>query len=812
MQPSSSSQPAPSQRNASGSSTAKERRRTSRATSGGDKKKRQRVTSDQLAHLESIFAVEHTPTQERRRQISQALGMEEKQTKVWFQNRAKMNRESKDGSAPAVISPGTDNLMQLFREQEVTFLPTVDLRIGSWRRIRNPETNDLAGYVCPRSRSLCWFVHAGGRRYEMSISFDSIIKIDYNEHPVPDNLFAFIHLSQPPTFWSHEPRDTGPNAWQLGTDWTEDHQATSVLTHVAAGSKPHLVELQRLLMNDRSAKHGHATGQASSATAQGPSLSPLMPSERQDAAAATQSHLGRGHPASNPYSTAPAMQTQDSAMPPSSFLSQQPLEPLNQETVLAAPVPTKPPLILPVHQQSYEQPWSAGPPSVSPPRTTSSEISAYSLPPNLPAPPIPPSQPTSQPSHGMPNGRMMPPDTMNAPHQSMPPPPPPHTMPPPSMTAHSQAAQQGSRRSVSYQMPERVTRQNRRHEPYDVAAHSSRRASTGSALQPPSAYGSAGTQSYAQAAYAQQQQQQQQQQQPQQPGQTAYGQGEQAQRPNQAPPAAGMRHAPAIRRLSVSFGQKQPVDLRLDDDASPEQYQPPPQQVYNLPPPSAYGSAYQSAPPASFPPAPPPGHFPPVPPPQSFQAPEPARHTPQSYGNEASTSRAPSPEPTHKLPDSPLLTKPWIPPPHILENLKRGAEAAEAEKRAEAARKKAEAAKKAAEEAQRAAEEAMKEAEAEEAAQREIAQRAAQREAAEREAAQREAAQRMMPPIQEGYNSGAYYSQNQSEYYAAQNYGVPPPPPESSAPSSTSATPTPPAQYVYDPTTGMYMNIAYQYR
>ncbi|KAL1688667.1 hypothetical protein GGG16DRAFT_59368 [Schizophyllum commune] len=809
MQPSSSTQPAQTQRNASGSSAAKGTRRTSRAVSSGDKKKRQRVTSDQLAHLESIFAVEHTPTQERRRQISQALGMEEKQTKVWFQNRrAKMNRESKDGSAPALISPGTDNLMQLFREQgDVTFLPTVDLRIGSWRRIRNPETNDLAGYVCPRSRSLCWFVHAGGRRYEMAISFDSIIKIDYNEHPVPDNLFAFIHLSQPPTFWSHEPRDTGPNAWQLGTDWTEDHQATSVMTHVVAGSKPHLVELQRLLMNDRNAKHGHATGQASSASAQGPSLSPLMPSERQDAAAATQSHLGRGHPASNPYSTAPAMQAEGNAMPPTSFPSHQPLEPLNQETVLAAPVPTKPPLILPVHQQGYEQPWSTGSPSVSPPRATSSEVSAYSLPPSLPAPPIPQTQSTSQPSQAVPNGRMMPPDTMHAPHQSMPPPPPPHTMPPPSMAAHSQAAQQSSRRSVSYQMPERVTRQNRRHEPYDVAAHSARRASTGSALQPPSAYGSAGTQGYTQAPYAQQQSQQQQQH-----AQPAYGQqGEQAQRPSQAPPATGMRHAPAIRRLSVSFGQQQPVDLRIEDDAPPEQYRPPPQQVYNLPPPSAYESAYQPLPPASFPPVPPPGRFPPVPLPQSFQAPEPARHTPQSYGQDVSASRAPSPEPKHKLPDSPLLTKPWIPPPHILEGLKRGAEAAEAEKRAEAARKKAEAAKKAAEEAQRAAEEAMKEAEAEEAAQREIAQRAAQREAAERDAAQREAAQRTMPPTQEGYSSGTYYTQN--EYYAAQNYGVPPPPPaDSTAPSSASATPTPPAQYVYDPTTGMYMNMAYQYR
>ncbi|KAL1745743.1 hypothetical protein HDZ31DRAFT_35674 [Schizophyllum fasciatum] len=831
MQPSTSTQ---AQRKASGSAAPKGTRRTSRATSGGDKKKRQRVSSAQLAQLESIFAVERTPTQERRREISQTLGMDERQTKVWFQNRrAKMSRDAKDG-VPVVMSPGIDTLMQLFREQEgVTFLPCVDLRIGSWRRIRDPQANDLAAFVCHPSRSLSWFVHAGGRCYEMTMPFDTIIKLEYNEHPALDSIFASITLSQPPTFWSDELRDSAPeNPWQVGVDWTETHQASTVLTHIVAGSKVHFMELQRLLECDRNPELAHASGQASPECVRRMSLSPLMSSERQDAAAATQSHLGHGHPASSSYAPAPPMDTKEESLPPVPF-SGQPLESLSQPTVLAAPVPTKPPLILPVRQQAYPQPWSAGPPSVSPPRTASSEASSYSLPPNLPAPPIPPQPQTQfapQPSRTMPpppNVRMAPSDTMPPPHQSMPPPPPPpHTMPPPSMGALPQASQQAlPRRAVSYQMPERVTRQTRRHEPYDAAA--ARRASTGSALQalqqpapgpslqPPSAYGAAAY-SY-EPPYSQ----------PGEPGQRLPQSAQQSQpqiaQGQPRPPSPGAAHAPAIRRLSVSFGQQQPVEMRLEDDA----YPPGAQQVYNLPPPSAYGSSsYVPIPPASFPAAPP-ARYPPVPPPASYQAPE------SLQAPEAAPPAPTSPAPSHTLPDSPLLTKPWIPPPHVLEGLKRDAAAAEAEKRTEAARKKAEIAQRAAEEAQRAAEEARREAEAEEAAQRELMQRAqreaaaereaaqreaaqreaaqkeaAQREAAQREAAQRSAAQRMLPPIQEAYRQPAYYVH--TEYYPAQNYA--PPPANNSAPSPASASPTPPAQYVYDPTTGMYMNMAYQYR
>jgi hypothetical protein len=53
-----------------------------------DKRKRSRVTPDQLVHLERFFAVDRSPTAARRREISELLGMQERQTQIWFQNRS----------------------------------------------------------------------------------------------------------------------------------------------------------------------------------------------------------------------------------------------------------------------------------------------------------------------------------------------------------------------------------------------------------------------------------------------------------------------------------------------------------------------------------------------------------------------------------------------------------------------------------------------------------------------------------------------------------------------------------------------------
>lgn len=51
------------------------------------KRKRSRVTPEQLAHLERFFAADRSPTAAKRREISELLGMQERQTQIWFQNR-----------------------------------------------------------------------------------------------------------------------------------------------------------------------------------------------------------------------------------------------------------------------------------------------------------------------------------------------------------------------------------------------------------------------------------------------------------------------------------------------------------------------------------------------------------------------------------------------------------------------------------------------------------------------------------------------------------------------------------------------------
>jgi hypothetical protein len=52
-----------------------------------EKRKRSRVTPEQLVHLEQFFSIDRSPTAARRKEISQLLGMQERQTQIWFQNR-----------------------------------------------------------------------------------------------------------------------------------------------------------------------------------------------------------------------------------------------------------------------------------------------------------------------------------------------------------------------------------------------------------------------------------------------------------------------------------------------------------------------------------------------------------------------------------------------------------------------------------------------------------------------------------------------------------------------------------------------------
>lgn len=53
-----------------------------------EKRKRSRVTPEQLVHLERFFSIDRSPTAARRKEISDTLGMQERQTQIWFQNRS----------------------------------------------------------------------------------------------------------------------------------------------------------------------------------------------------------------------------------------------------------------------------------------------------------------------------------------------------------------------------------------------------------------------------------------------------------------------------------------------------------------------------------------------------------------------------------------------------------------------------------------------------------------------------------------------------------------------------------------------------
>jgi hypothetical protein len=51
------------------------------------KRKRSRVNPEQFVELEREFAINRTPTSSQRKAIAERLGMNERQTQIWFQNR-----------------------------------------------------------------------------------------------------------------------------------------------------------------------------------------------------------------------------------------------------------------------------------------------------------------------------------------------------------------------------------------------------------------------------------------------------------------------------------------------------------------------------------------------------------------------------------------------------------------------------------------------------------------------------------------------------------------------------------------------------
>ncbi|EJD06492.1 uncharacterized protein FOMMEDRAFT_102289 [Fomitiporia mediterranea MF3/22] len=231
-----------------------------------EKRKRSRVTPEQLTHLERFFAADRSPTAARRREISELLGMQERQTQIWFQNRrakAKLLDSKKSRhlgnewsdtppDTPPQLSAGFEaDLHGLIHEdQPIAIIPCTDLSIGSWRRIATGK-HDLVAYVCEAKRCLTWFIHSAGYGFKMEIPFDIITHTEFR-NAAPGEGLASFHLSQPPNFYLEHissPRSSGGigsgiiKVWRKCSDWTEGTQASQVLRHDLVGSAVQLAHV-----------------------------------------------------------------------------------------------------------------------------------------------------------------------------------------------------------------------------------------------------------------------------------------------------------------------------------------------------------------------------------------------------------------------------------------------------------------------------------------------------------------------------------------------------------------------------------------
>ncbi|KAI3604481.1 homeobox transcription factor [Moniliophthora roreri] len=242
-----------------------------------EKRKRCRVTPDQLKHLERIFATDRSPTAARRREISEILGMQERQTQVWFQNR-RAKAKMMEAKLPATLLPtravpnlpSTDevDLVNLVHEDEmVEVIPCTDLAVGSWRRIASSTSNhDLIAYLCNVKQCLTWFVLSDGSGFKMELPFATVVDAQFTSSSGGSGI-AKITLTEPPVFYlEHSVPSaffgTEHRSWRRCSDWTEGAQASRILQHELQGPAVHLAYLVRTLLTHRTSRTASPIHQA----------------------------------------------------------------------------------------------------------------------------------------------------------------------------------------------------------------------------------------------------------------------------------------------------------------------------------------------------------------------------------------------------------------------------------------------------------------------------------------------------------------------------------------------------------------------
>ncbi|PFH46810.1 hypothetical protein AMATHDRAFT_69006 [Amanita thiersii Skay4041] len=223
-----------------------------------EKRKRLRVTPCQLAQLEHYFLIDRNPTPARRKEISEGLGMQERQTQIWFQNRrakAKIqDAKSMNGQVesfiperPPALGTGNDFDLSymLYEDAPATIIACTSLTIGTWHRVAAINSRfDLVAYICEPKQILVWFVWLDGCSFKMIVPFESILHTSFELGSMENGVLSFI-LSSPPQFYSRkvEQNNQSSSNWRACFDWTEGRQASNVLKHDLQGTSFQLAHL-----------------------------------------------------------------------------------------------------------------------------------------------------------------------------------------------------------------------------------------------------------------------------------------------------------------------------------------------------------------------------------------------------------------------------------------------------------------------------------------------------------------------------------------------------------------------------------------
>ncbi|KAK2463472.1 hypothetical protein APHAL10511_004558 [Amanita phalloides] len=223
-----------------------------------EKQKRSRVTPVQLAQLEQFFAADPSPTATRRKEISEVLGMPERQTQIWFQNRrAKAKLQNNKPKSKIADTQAAEKPLSLSNVYDINFdhtvrdetpvrvIPCTSLTIGTWRRIAAEKAcPDLIAYISESKQSLTWFLRSDRWALKMAIPFRKISRITFVDDKAGSAILSF-HLSGPPHFYLY---DNALCGWKSCSDWTEGCQATSILQHDLSGEALELGSVRQYIL------------------------------------------------------------------------------------------------------------------------------------------------------------------------------------------------------------------------------------------------------------------------------------------------------------------------------------------------------------------------------------------------------------------------------------------------------------------------------------------------------------------------------------------------------------------------------------